>query len=172
MPNIAILVGNTEYRSLGNLDCCGADVAAMRELLDATQKYETIEIIENAEANNLKAKIRAAADREKSPAELFFYYTGHGYSYEDEFFYCATDFDSNRPNETGLSTTELHTFLRLAEPDLVIKVADAYNSGTHLVKAEIGTHAAEQTRFQKPHSNLVVPRYAVVAYRRSAQSVH
>src|SRR6202048_2850847 len=138
MPNIAILVGNTEYVSLTNLDCCSADVAAMREMLDATEKYETIEIIENADANDLKAKIRAAVEKAKSPAELFFYYTGHGYSYEDEFFYCATNFDSKRPNETGLSTTDLHTFLRLANADLVIKIADACNSGTHLVKAEIG----------------------------------
>ncbi|SEC68994.1 Caspase domain-containing protein [Rhizobiales bacterium GAS188] len=148
MPNIAILVGNTEYCSLAKLDCCRADVVAMSELLDATEKYETIEIIENADANDLKAKIRAAVDKTKSPAELFFYYTGHGYSYEDEFFYCATDFNSNRPNETGLSTTDLHTFLRLANADLVIKVADACNSGTHLVKAEIGLTTQNRQGFK------------------------
>ncbi len=110
----------------------------MRELLDATEKYETIEIIENADANDLKAKLRAAVDKANSPDELFFYYTGHGYSNENDFFYCATNFDSSRPNETGLSTTDLHTFLRLANADLVIKVADACNSGTSLVKADIG----------------------------------
>jgi hypothetical protein len=86
MPNLAILVGNTDYRSLTKLDCCKADVAAMRELLDATEKYETIEIIENADANDLKAKVRAAVDNANAPAELFFYFTGHGYSNEDEFF--------------------------------------------------------------------------------------
>ncbi len=138
MPNIAILIGNIDYRTLPKLDCCSADLMAMRELLDATEKYETTEIIENADANDLKAKIRVVVDKAKSPTELFFYYTGHGYSYEDEFFYCATNFDSHRPNETGLSTTDLHTLLRLASADLVIKVVDACNSGTHLVKAEIG----------------------------------
>ena len=30
MPNIAILVGNTEYRSLPELECCRADVVAMK----------------------------------------------------------------------------------------------------------------------------------------------
>jgi hypothetical protein len=138
MPDIAILVGNSVYRSLAELDCCRADVAAMRELLDATQKYETIEIIENADANDLKSRIRGVVEKAKSPAELFFYYSGHGYSHEEEFFYCAANFDSGRPNETGLSTADLHTLLRLANADLVIKVADACNSGTHLVKAEIG----------------------------------
>jgi hypothetical protein len=138
MPNIAFLVGNTEYQSLTRLDCCRADVAAMKELLDAAEKYETIEIIENADANDLKEKIRAAVGKANSPAELFFYYTGHGYSHEDEFFYCARNFDPSRPNETGLSTSDLHTFLRLADADLVIKVADACSSGTHLVKSEVG----------------------------------
>jgi hypothetical protein len=141
LPNIAIVVGNTEYRSLPKLECCAADVAAMKELLEATEKYETIEVIENVEANDLKERVRAAVDKSNSISELFFYYTGHGYAYEDEFFYCATNFDPNRPNETGLSTTDLHTLLRLPNADLVIKVADACNSGTHLVKAEIGlTH--------------------------------
>jgi len=120
----------------------------MRELLEATEKYETIEIIENADANDLKARVRAAVEKGKSPGELFLYYTGHGYTYEDEFFYCATNFDSNRPNETGLSTTDLHTFLRLPNADLVIKVVDACNSGTHLVKAEIGLTTQNKQGFK------------------------
>jgi hypothetical protein len=148
MPNIAILVGNTEYRSLAKLECCHADVAAMKELLDATAKYETIEIIENADANELKVRIRAAIDKVKSPAELFFYFTGHGYGHEDEFFYCTTNFDSNRPNETGLATADLHIFLRLANADLVIKVVDACNSGTHLVKADIGLTSQNKHGFK------------------------
>ena len=46
MPNIAILVGNIEYRTLPqSSSCCRADVGAMSDLLDATEKYETIEII-------------------------------------------------------------------------------------------------------------------------------
>lgn len=138
MPNVAILVGNTDYLTLTKLECCAADLATMKELLEATEKYEAIEIIQNADANDLKAKIRAAVDKTKSPGELFFYFTGHGYLYEEEFFYCATKFDSNRPNETGLSTTELHTLLRLANADVVVKVADACNSGTHLIKSDIG----------------------------------
>jgi hypothetical protein len=148
MPNVAILAGNTEYRSLPELECCHADVAAMKELLDATAKYDTIEIIENADANELKARIRATIDKVELPTELFFYFTGHGYGYEDEFFYCATNFDSNRPNETGLSTTDLHTFLRLANADLVIKVVDACNSGTHLVKADIGITSQNKHGFR------------------------
>lgn len=136
MASAAILVGNTEYRNLLRLECCGDDLCAVRQLLQATEKYAEITVIENAGADDLKLRLRAAIDKVKSPDELFFYYTGHGHLREDDFFHCATNFDSSRPNETGLSTTELHTLLRLADASLVVKVIDACSSGTLLIKSE------------------------------------
>jgi hypothetical protein len=136
MTNLEILIGNTDYRNLPRLNCCQDDVLAMKELLTATEKYEEIIIIENSEADEMKSKLRAAVDQARSLAELFFYFTGHGLQHETDFFYCATNFDARKPNETGISTTELHTLLRLADARLVVKVIDACNSGTHLVKSE------------------------------------
>jgi hypothetical protein len=136
MPNAAVLVGNTHYQSLHPLECCRADVAAMKDLLDATGKYENIVVIENKEADALKSEIRAAIDKVPSPEELFFYFTGHGHQHETELFLCATNFDSKRPNETGISTDELYTLLRLADAGLIINVLDACHSGTLLVKSE------------------------------------
>lgn len=144
MQNIAILIGNTDYSSLSQLNCCRDDVLAIRNLLSATEKYPHIEVIENAEADDLKTRIRDAIDTAQSPKELFIYYTGHGYQLEDEFYYCAKNFDAKRPNETGISTTELHTLLRLAEADLVVKVIDACNSGALLVKSELITPQNKQ----------------------------
>lgn len=136
MANAAILIGNTNYRNLAKLECCRDDVLAIKQLLVATEKYEEITIIENREADALKSQLRAAIDKVPSPEELFFYFTGHGHQHETEFFFCATNFDSKRPNETGMSTTELHTLLRLADAELVVKVIDACNSGALLVKSE------------------------------------
>ena len=136
MANTAILVGNSRYRSLSELSCCHEDLLAMRELLEAAEKYSEIEVIEDTDADKLKSRMRAAIDKNQSPEELFFYFTGHGCQQEDEFFYCATNFDSKRPNETGLSSNELHTLLRLANAQVVVKVIDACNSGTLLVKAD------------------------------------
>jgi hypothetical protein len=138
MANTAILVGNTDYRNLAKLDCCRDDLLAIRELLEATEKYEAITVIENTDADTLKSQLRIAIDKVKSPDELFFYFTGHGHQHETEFFYCATNFDLKRPNETGISTTELHTLLRLADAALVVKTIDACNSGTLLVKSHNG----------------------------------
>src|SRR5713226_3492769 len=136
MANAAILVGNIDYTKLQRLECCRDDLLAVKQLLEATEKYEAITVIENEEADACKAKLRAAIDRVQSPEELFFYYTGHGYVQQDDFYHCATNFDARRPNDTGISTTELHTLLRLADAGLVVKVIDACYSGTLLVKAE------------------------------------
>lgn len=136
MPNVAILVGNTSYRKMNALECCHEDVEAMAELLRATEKYDEITIIENAEADTLKSRIRTAVDSTQSPHELFFYFTGHGHQHETEFFFCATDFDSDRPNQTGLSISEFHTLLRPANAELVVQVVDACYSGTLMFKSD------------------------------------
>ena len=136
MDNVSILVGNTEYERLGKLDCCSDDVLAVKELLDATQKFESVELLLNNDSSELKERIRAAVDAHKSIGEIFFYFTGHGFQHESEFFFCATNFDAKRPNETGLSNTELHTLLRSAEADLVVKVIDACSSGALLIKSD------------------------------------
>ena len=108
----------------------------MRQLLEATEKYESIAVIENVAADDLKQRLRDAVDKVNTPAELFFYFTGHGHARDGELFHCATNFDGERPNETGLSTTELHTILRLADAALVVKVIDTCYSGTPLIKSE------------------------------------
>lgn len=136
MPNLAILIGNTDYHAMSKLECCHDDVHAMNELLKATEKFEEVIIIENADADALKTQLRNALDKVKSPEELFLYFTGHGHVHEMEFYHCATNFAAKRPNETGLSTTELHTLLRLSNAGLVVKVIDACYSGTPLVKSE------------------------------------
>jgi hypothetical protein len=136
LANIAILIGNTEYQTLSKLDCCGEDVLAVKELLDATGKFESIEPILNSDCSQLKQRIRATIDAHESIAEIFFYFTGHGFQHEAEFFFCATNFDAKRPNETGLSNSELHMLLRSPEAALVVKVIDACSSGALLVKSD------------------------------------
>ena len=136
--NIAILVGNSEYDSLAHLACCKHDSLAMQELLAATDRYSNIEVIENADSDSLKARVRSEISRHKPIGELFFYFTGHGCQRDDDFYYCATGFDHKHPNTTGISTSELHDLLRIAGADLVVKVVDACNSGTVMVKSGRG----------------------------------
>jgi hypothetical protein len=136
MPSTAILVGNSHYQNLHQLECCGADLVAMRDLLDATGKYDAITVIEDKEADVIKSEIRAAIDKVPSPEEFFFYFTGHGHQYETELFLCATNFDSKRPHQTGVSLEELYTLQRLANADLIVNILDACHSGALLIKSE------------------------------------
>lgn len=136
MANIAIVIGNTDYQTLSRLQCCGEDVLAMKELLEATGRFENIELILNSDSSQLKERLRAVVDGHESIGEIFFYFTGHGFQREAEFFFCATDFNAKRPNETGLSISELHVLLRTPEADLVVKVIDACNSGALLIKSD------------------------------------
>lgn len=135
MANIAILIGNSEYETLSALPCCEADVLAIKELVETTEKFESIEVISNNTSSQLKDRIRSAFDNHRPIGEVFLFYTGHGFLYETEFFFCATNFDTKRPNETGLSNSDLHDLLRSLDAELVVKVIDACNSGTLLVKS-------------------------------------
>lgn len=149
MSSIAILAGNTIYEHQNELACCHDDLLAMHELLSATEKYTQIFVIENSSSTELKAQLRKIMDDHHNPEELLFYFTGHGDNQKSDFYFCSTNYDSKRPNETGLSNTELHTLLRLAEADLVVKVVDACNSGTLLIKSDEGIGSLQFTAEQK-----------------------
>ena len=113
MAHLALLVGNVQYDRHQHLNCCADDVAAMQELLSSSIKYDAITPLVNLSAAELKDQIRTLVDAHPVVDEVFFYFTGHGYQTDGEFFYCATDFDSARPNETGLSNDDLHLLLRV-----------------------------------------------------------
>ena len=146
MVNTAILVANSQYKNLRELSCCSKDVEAMRELLEATNKYSEIEVIENTEADDLKTRIRAVFEKITPTDELFFYFTGHGCIQDDKYYHCTTDFNSNNPNTTGLSLEELHALLKLPNANLVVKVIDTCHSGVSLVKADYENHLQAQQK--------------------------
>ena len=148
MANAAILIGNSHYSSLQSLPCCQADLHAMEELLEATGKYSDIRVVKDTDADALKSIVRETIQNHTSADELFFYFTGHGHQLESSFYLCAADFDTKRPNVTGVSTDELHALLRSADANLVVKVIDACNSGTLLIKAESPFNSHEKHGFK------------------------
>ncbi len=136
MTNIAILQANASYSKLSDLECCREDIAIFRQLIEATGRFTHITEIFDAEADVAKNAIRSAIAVDEYIDEIFYYFSGHGAHIGGDFFYCATGFDSDRPNETGMSNSEFHTILKSANPTTVIKVVDACNSGTLLIKSD------------------------------------
>lgn len=136
MTNIAIVVGNATYTKANDLPCCLTDADAVEALLSATGKYEIVEKFCDVTGDALRDALRETINEKTDLGEILFYFSGHGFSSENDFYFCGTEFDRKRPNETGLSNSDLHTFLRASNPNLVVKVIDACHSGALLLKSD------------------------------------
>ncbi len=135
MPAIAILVGSSEYVHLNPLPCCRTDVEAVAALINGLDRFGVPFQLLDLDSTELKRQIRAILETTQNATEIFFYFSGHGHSHEGEFYFCPRDFSEKRPNETGLSNSELTSLLRECTPELVVKVVDACSSGALLIKS-------------------------------------
>ena len=81
--------------------------------------------------------------------EALFYFSGHGQSKDEEFYFALSDFEESRRNTTSLKNTELDVFLRALNPKLAVKIVDACNAGVQYIK---DAAKSESGRFQKTTS--------------------
>ena len=72
--------------------------------------------------------------RSKQIDELFFYFTGHGEFFNDEFYYLLSDFDTTKRKQTTLQNEEIDILIKTLKPNLVVKVIDACQSGKSYIK--------------------------------------
>ncbi|MNU79395.1 Caspase domain protein [compost metagenome] len=134
--NLALLIGIDTYDRLPALPACANDLAIMHQTLKATNKYHHIELIDNANAENAKEKLRNFfSNHNNNPdiEEIFVYFSGHG-AYQDDALFCCADFDARRAATTSISNTELDDLLRSASPKVAVKVIDACQSGAPYIK--------------------------------------
>jgi hypothetical protein len=139
---VAILIGVSEYQTLANLPACRADVGMMTNLLRATAEYEELlRISENTQGVTVKDQVSAFIEnirrKGQETDEVFFYYTGHGDFYNDEFYYLLSDFDKSRRKQTSLENTEIDSWLRSISPKLAVKVVDACHAGITYIKDDL-----------------------------------
>jgi hypothetical protein len=137
---IAILIGVDQYTdSLNNLPACKSDVNLMEQVLHSTGEFESIlAISKNCTGSNIKDKITGFVSGLKGNTidEAFFYFTGHGDFYEQQFYYMLSDFDTTKRKQTSLENNEVDNLLRSLQPKLTIKVVDACHSGISYIKGE------------------------------------
>lgn len=74
MPSTAILIGNATYLSGNNLPCCRDDVLAMRELLEATKRFDNIIDCIDLDADGMRDAVRNALPSEEKQSEVFFFF--------------------------------------------------------------------------------------------------
>ncbi|PMV22067.1 MULTISPECIES: caspase family protein [unclassified Pseudomonas] len=138
---IAIIIGVEKYesKSFDNLSACKKDAAAIKAVIENVKNLEEILFLgENESASEIKRKISDLVEKYKGETlqELFFYFSGHGERFEDDFFYVLSDFDPRRKETTGLRNSELDDWIKTLSPKLCIKIIDACFSGTQYIKSE------------------------------------
>lgn len=128
--NVAIVIGVEKYESKNfeNLSACKKDAAAIKAVIENVKDLEEILFLgENESASEVKRKISDLVEKYKGKdlQELFFYFSGHGERFEEDFFYVLSDFDSKRKETTGLRNSELDDWIKTLSPKLCIKIIDA-----------------------------------------------
>lgn len=140
---IAILIGVEQYSNEARLPACQADVDLIADIVKSSGKYADC-LVMGASPTSADAKDRLAQfirnHAAKEIDELFFYYSGHGSRYADDFVYMFADFSSTRRETTGLRNTELDDMLRSLNPKLVVKVVDACQAGTEYIKNDMDAY--------------------------------
>jgi len=164
--NIAILIGICKYQSLLALPGCLFDAENMRRLLEATHKYEDIQLVTGqTTASQVKESLRSFFSKHQGSGsidEAFIYFSGHGL-YQSDALLCCSDFDTNRPATTSISNVELDDLLRSVKPKVAVKVIDACQSGSPYIKDA-------NSGFEKALSGSHLDSFVCMASSRQDQS--
>lgn len=142
--NLAIIIGVEKYKSdsYSDLSACKKDAQVISDVLKNVKDVkETLLLDNNETGSEIKREISNFIEKFKSETinELFFYFTGHGERYGEDFFYLLSDFENNKRETTGLRNSELDEWIKVLSPKLCIKIVDACFSGTQYIKSESST---------------------------------
>ncbi|MEA5476814.1 caspase family protein [Pseudanabaena galeata UHCC 0370] len=136
--NLALLVGISNYLNIPKLLPCEEDLFLMSEVIQKTNKYDEILILDKS-PSSMRGKQEISSFVRKYQREeideVFFYYTGHGSRDKDDFIFLFSDFTESKSKITSLSNIELDSMLKSLNPKLAVKVVDACHSGTEYVKS-------------------------------------
>lgn len=137
--NLAILIAVSNYLDAKNdLPACVNDFVLIDSILTTSGKYsEVLRLHCDPTSSEIKSKLANFITTHKNSdiEELFFYFTGHGDLYYDDFYFLLSDYDENKRQQTALSNEELDRMLRALSPDMTIKIVDACHSGVSYVKS-------------------------------------
>lgn len=136
--NLAIIISISEYTDeQNNLPGCKKDADTIFNILTKTGKFdEVLYIHEKLSSAKVKERFTDFISVHKSNKieELFFYYTGHGEFLNDEFYYILSDYKNDKRKQTSLQNEEVDSLFRTLNPEIVVKVIDACQSGKTYIK--------------------------------------
>ena len=135
--NLAIIIGIDEYDNYPELLACKNDAKDMHDIIKQSKKYDDIVYINGKYTNreifkqleDIKKKLE-----EEEIDEIFFYFSGHGYSENNELFYGTSNTEIKKINTTSLKNSEIDALFRNLNPNLYVKVIDSCQSGINYIK--------------------------------------
>ena len=136
---IAILIGVSSYYSQNDLPGCAKDIEAVNKVLEKSKNYDLIKCFEDAvTGSKTKSDLTTlfSSLKDENVEELFFYFTGHGLYHQDDFYYMLSDYDDNKRRQTSLQNSEVDNWIKNINPQLVVKVIDACQSGITYIKGD------------------------------------
>ncbi len=137
MKNLAVIIGIDKYKNNNDLIACRNDAKDIYEIIKESKKYDNIAYVNGEYSNReifkkleeLKIKVK---DEEIN--EIFFYFSGHGFSENNELFYITTNTENDKINTTSLKNSEIDALFRSLNPNLYVKVIDSCQSGISYIK--------------------------------------
>lgn len=165
------------YINEGTLAPCSRDLTLLSTILSATEKYDEYLLLDKSPKSSAAKEALSSFVRKyqtDSIDEVFFYYTGHGTRYGDDFLYLFSDFNSAKIEQTSLRNSEFDSMLKSLSPELTVKIVDACQSGTEYIKSnndlqvvfeKSSTNNFKKTYFlfssQNTQSSIALPDYSV-----------
>lgn len=139
MKNIAIIIGISKYQenNINDLDACENDAKEIKSIIDKSKKYDSITFFcsecSNNEILSKLEEIKMNYENEEI-GEIFLYFSGHGHTLNDDFYYITSNTENDKINTTALKNSDIDSLFRNLNPSLYVKVVDACHSGVSYIK--------------------------------------
>lgn len=136
---VALLIGVSKYTNCQVLPSCENDAAALYNIIERSGEFDEVRLYKGKVNSNLiKDEIKNffISLRGKKVSEIFFYFSGHGSYYDNEFYYVLSDYEENRKRGTSLQNEEIDNLIKSISPELVVKVIDACQAGMPYIKTD------------------------------------
>jgi len=128
-----LVIGVGEYNDTSVIQLPGAlkDAEAFSEIIGRTADNPSIELIENPTLTSLKVNILEWASNSEPGDTLILYYSGHGYSMENDTYLIPSDINTRYIEETAYNfTMGLKTISEYISAKDVLIIIDACYSGS------------------------------------------
>lgn len=139
--NLGIVIGVEKYKSstYNDLIACKNDAKLIYEVVKKVKNFKELLYVNNSEsAHSIKNMISDFIEKYQNEEvnELFFYFSGHGERYSEDFLYLLNDYNPQKKETTSLRNSELDGWIKSISPQLTIKIIDACFSGTQYIKSD------------------------------------